>query len=95
MNHIDDIGRVLIPKQLRNPLGWEIGNEMELIPDVNKKSLSVKLANVNSKNRYVIDDLSRIQIPKTILDLLGWKYKNALTQIIMKNDKSITMMIAA
>lgn len=92
MNKIDDLGMVLIPKKIRDPLGWEKGDIIELTPNVKEKSLSVRLASSNSKNKYVIDELSRIKIPKKILDRLGWGYANTLEHTVIESNNSICMM---
>ena len=31
MNTIDELGRVLIPKKARDPLGWEKGNALAMV----------------------------------------------------------------
>jgi len=91
MNRIDDQARVLISKKLRDRLGWVKGDTLELIPNVNGKFLSVKVANNNSKNHHEIDFLGRLQIPKTIRELLGWECTNTLEHIVDENNKCITM----
>ena len=95
MNRIDEMGRVLLPKKTRGLLDWEKGDKIELSPNVNEKSLSVKLASDNSENQYEIDDLSRIKIPSTILEMLGWGYANALEHTVIESDSSISMMKVA
>ena len=95
MNKIDEIGRVLIPKKVREPLGWEKGNALEILTNAGEKSLTVTLANNNSENKYALDDLSRIQIPSEILKLLGWECRSTVKHIVNEADNSITMIIAA
>jgi len=92
MNRIDDLGMVTIPKKIRNSLGWVRGDKMELVPNVDEKSLLVKLANLNSENHYVICEKGNVKIPKKILDLLGWECEDTLEYIVDVVNKSITMM---
>ena len=33
VRHLDDLGRVVVPKELRDALGWEPGQQFELVYD--------------------------------------------------------------
>jgi len=33
VRHLDDLGRVVVPKALRNTLGWPEGSEVEILVD--------------------------------------------------------------
>ena len=94
MNRIDEIGRVLISKKVREPLGWEKGNALEIVPNAEKKSLTVTLAGDNSESKYALDDLNRIQIPTAVLKLLGWECRSTVKHIVNEADNSITMIAA-
>ena len=39
---IDDLGRVLLPKRLRDELGWEIGDTLSLNPENGTMVLSLE-----------------------------------------------------
>ena len=45
INKIDDLGRVLIPKEIREIIGWRIGDSLQLIPNPKEKTLTLKILN--------------------------------------------------
>jgi len=81
-NLINSSGRVPIRANLRDSLGWEIGDMIELIPNYDEKSLFVKFASDNSKICTVIESSGRVQIPEEMLRLLGWGAKDQLEHIV-------------
>ena len=42
INKIDDLGRVLIPKEIRETIGWKIGGSLQLIPNPEDGTLILK-----------------------------------------------------
>lgn len=55
---IDDLGRVVIPKEVRNSQGWETGHAMEMFMDGNK--LVLQSFEDEKKRAEVIKNLSEI-----------------------------------
>ena len=39
---VDDLGRILLPNQLRTQLGWEIGSEIEMYHDGSRAILQLE-----------------------------------------------------
>lgn len=42
IRQVDDLGRVVIPKEYRRVLGFEVGDELEIIPDYGAGLLVVR-----------------------------------------------------
>ena len=65
---IDELGRVLIKKELRNELSWPQGSALQL--SLNEETALFELKVANDGN-VELDPLSRVNIPKHLLDTFG------------------------
>ena len=94
LRKVDELGRIVVQKELRTVLGIDIRDEIEIYTDnsmiILKKffqqpSYTVKSVGVVRK----VDELGRIVIPKELRRALGINKKDALE--IYTNDNSIVL----
>ncbi len=92
VRHIDDLDRIVIPKELRNTLNLFSKDNLEISVNENGMILLKKYTEGQPKNNLGIlrslDDLGRVVIPKEICKSFGIEPKDAL-QIFVENTNII------
>lgn len=92
VRHIDDLDRIVIPKELRKTLNLFSKDNLEITVNENNMILLKKYTEGQPKNNLGIlrslDDLGRIVIPKEICKAFGIEPKDAL-QIFVENSNII------
>lgn len=89
VRHIDDLDRIVIPKELRKTLSLVSKDSLEISINENNmiilKKYTEELGKENVGILRTLDDLGRIVIPKEICKTFGIEPKDAL-QIFVENS---------
>ena len=90
---IDELGRVVIPIELRNGLGWNEKESLEIYIESNK--ICIRQPKFEGRIDSVgiirkLDELGRIVIPKEIRNKFDISFKDAV-EILVDNDVIMIM----
>ena len=85
---IDELGRVVIPAELRNTLKWEDKDSLEMY--LEKDCVCIRKPNFEGRIDSVeiirnLDELGRIVIPKELRDKLDITFKNTVEVFVRKD----------
>ena len=91
---IDDLGRIVIPKQLVTNKGWSEGTELDIYyPDSKTVALRPGATDHPVEDTCKIIDLNRITLPDEILATQGWSAKTKL-DVFDVDDNTIALRLA-
>jgi len=89
VNVMDELGRILIPNNLRQQLDWVAGTSLYAVVDEKEKALILA-----ESSDMVIDGLGRITIPQAMCEQLGFGEGDNIAVVLDLDNRQIKLTVA-
>ncbi len=87
IRQVDKMGRLVIPKQVRNTLGFE-HEELSITTLKNGRGITVTKASEKDNDSRTLDSYGRLLVPIELREQLGWEY-GKYVEVNMEGSKAI------
>ena len=82
---LDPIGRLLLPAEIRTPLGLNVGDKLYATPSPDGKTVLLQKQQTPNATGVTIDNLGRVTLPKALFDAMSVSSGDTIT-LVPSND---------